>query len=80
MLNHVISSDELTTAIEKNEICTLISSSSSKLALFFENAITIVEGEVPKFGSLIKSPSYMVTEDEQINEALYKDIVLKSKR
>jgi hypothetical protein len=60
LLDHVINSDKLSSEIEMDEICTLISSSSSTLALFFEKAISIVEGDVPKFGNLIKSPSYMV--------------------
>ena len=39
LLDHVINSDELSTKMEPEEICKLISSSSATLSEFFENAI-----------------------------------------
>jgi hypothetical protein len=72
LLDHIINSDELSTKMDMDEICTLISSSSSTLSEFFQNATQIIENEVPKFGCIIhNSPSYIVSDEIFLDENLH---------
>ena len=54
-----------------DEICTLISSSSSTLSEFFQNSFQIIEKGVPKFGRIIHdSPSYIVSDKPILDKTL----------
>jgi len=59
-----------------DEICTLISSSSSALSEFFQNATQVVETGVPKFGYIIHdSPSYIFSENTDLDKNQLSKIV-----
>lgn len=59
-----------------DEICTLISSSSSTLPEFFQNATQVLEKGVPKFGYIIHdSPSYIVSEKPILDKNLFSKVV-----